>query len=600
MKISKSLIFIFLFMSTITILISYQLLKQKINLLKQEKYLSVSKEIQTQTKMLIDEKTNATLAIAISLSYGNTIQDALKNNQIELVKLDELSLALKKNSDFKNVWFQVIRSDGKSFYRSWIDKRGDSVLKARKDIALILKNPRIISTISVGKFDMTFQSIVPIYQEDKLFGIIEVITHFNSIAKKLVKKGIEPIIMVDKKYKSQLKYPFTKLFIDDYYVANLNAKPQYMDFIKQKKIKHFLNHAKNYHKSEESGNLITLYELHDIYGKTMSHIILFKPLKDIDMSDIGLMKEKMIFYILALIILLASIFYYLANKKFISEISSKNLEMQKLNRDLSESIKQQKKIQEQKDQQQEVLFQQSKMAAMGEMIGNIAHQWRQPIAIISMWANNIIADIDMEEIEDKNLRKYATKINEQTNHLSQTIDDFRNFFAPNKKQNLFILKNSIDKTMDLLSASFKTHNIEVIKDIQNIKIVALENELTQAILNIIKNAKDILITLDKDTKKLIFIKVYKQDNSAIIEILDNGGGVPTEIIDKIFDPYFTTKHKSQGTGIGLYMTESIITKHLHGKISVRNIEYNYEDVKYKGAKFTIQLSMIQKGNIHDA
>ncbi|MEA2099924.1 MAG: hybrid sensor histidine kinase/response regulator [Campylobacterota bacterium] len=240
------------------------------------------------------------------------------------------------------------------------------------------------------------------------------------------------------------------------------------------------------------------------------------------------------------------------------------------------------------------LHQSEKLAAMGEMIGNIAHQWRQPIAIISMWANNIIADIDMDDVENESLRKYVEKINEQTRHLSQTIDDFRNFFTPNKEKNKFTLKESIDKTMNLLSAAFKTHNIELIEDIKDIEIVALENELTQAILNILKNAKDILITLPKKEKRLLFINIYKKNDNAVIEVVDNGGGVPEDIIDKVFEPYFTTKHKSQGTGIGLYMSQSIITRDFLGTISIENVEYIYEKQEYKGAKFVITLPIEEK------
>ncbi len=252
------------------------------------------------------------------------------------------------------------------------------------------------------------------------------------------------------------------------------------------------------------------------------------------------------------------------------------------------------KIKEEVDKNQEkdrLLFQQSKMASMGEMIGNIAHQWRQPISIISMWSNNIIMDIDMEEVENESLRKYATNINEQTKHLSQTIDDFRDFFSPNKSKDKFSLKNSIDKTMSLLNASFKTHEIDVIIEIDDIEITSLENELMQAILNIIKNAKDILVTLPKEYKKIIFITIYRETPNVIIEIKDNAGGVPEDIIEKVFEPYFTTKHKSQGTGIGLYMTESIITKHLEGSLFVKNVEYKYEEKDYKGAAFTIKLPL---------
>ncbi|QOY52267.1 sensor histidine kinase [Candidatus Sulfurimonas baltica] len=268
------------------------------------------------------------------------------------------------------------------------------------------------------------------------------------------------------------------------------------------------------------------------------------------------------------------------------ELEKATLELSKFSKELEKRVTDEVAENMQKDR---LVYQQSKMASMGEMIGNIAHQWRQPIAIISMWANNIIADIDMGNIENEQLRKYANSINAQTQHLSQTIDDFRNFFAPNKEKKTFTLKNSIDKTMSLLTASFKTHSIELIENIEEIEITALENELTQGILNIIKNAKDILVTLPRESRKLIFVNVYKQGNRAIIEIKDSGGGIPENIIDKVFEPYFTTKHKSQGTGIGLYMTESIITKHLHGEISVENSEYDYEGKHYKGAVFAISL-----------
>ena len=274
------------------------------------------------------------------------------------------------------------------------------------------------------------------------------------------------------------------------------------------------------------------------------------------------------------------------NQRLEEKVESKTYELQKLNENLELRVKDEVTQNLKKEQ---MLYQQSKMASMGEMIGNIAHQWRQPIAVISMWANNIIADIDMEEVDTKSLKIYANNINEQTNHLSQTIDDFRNFFSPNKEESTFTLKSSIDKTMSLLSASFKANSIEVIEEIEDIEITALENELTQAILNIIKNAKDILVTLPSDAKRLLFINIYSNNKKLYIEIIDNGGGVPADIIDKVFEPYFTTKHKSQGTGIGLYMTESIVTKHLDGTVYVQNVEYEYEGVNYKGAKFTIEL-----------
>ena len=276
------------------------------------------------------------------------------------------------------------------------------------------------------------------------------------------------------------------------------------------------------------------------------------------------------------------------NKSLENKVLEKTEELVQFNLTLKDKIKDEVLKNRLKDN---ILFQQSKMASMGEMIGNIAHQWRQPISIIAMWANNIIADIDMDEIDKKDLRLYANNITSQTKQLSQTIEDFRNFFVPNKEKTKFTIQDSINKTMSLLVASFKTHNIEVIENIEDIKVELLENELTQAILNIVKNSKDIIVTLPEDTKRLIFITVYKDNENLIIEIKDNGGGVPIEIQDKIFEPYFTTKHKSQGTGIGLYMTNTIITKHLGGKLILENEKYEYQGESYIGAKFKAVLPL---------
>ena len=255
-------------------------------------------------------------------------------------------------------------------------------------------------------------------------------------------------------------------------------------------------------------------------------------------------------------------------------------------------ITQIKEHEQQMKDNERLLFQQSKMAAMGEMIGNIAHQWRQPLSAISISSANMRASVELEEeITNDDIINFSKNIEHQCQYLSRTIDDFKNFFAPNRKKSEFSIQHSIDKTMGLVAASLKTHEIEVIEDIEDIKIKALENELTQAILNIIKNAKDILLMLE-DKKRLIFIKAYKKDKIAFLDIIDSGGGVPKEIINKVFEPYFTTKDKNRGTGIGLYMTQSIVTRHLNGKIYVENVEYEHEGEQYKGAKFTIEIPLV--------
>ncbi|MCK5111304.1 MAG: PAS domain-containing protein [Arcobacteraceae bacterium] len=245
--------------------------------------------------------------------------------------------------------------------------------------------------------------------------------------------------------------------------------------------------------------------------------------------------------------------------------------------------------QEELQRKEKMLAQQSKMASMGEMLENIAHQWRQPLSIISTASSGIVMQKEFgtiskeQEIEDLNVITASVK------HLSKTIDDFRDFFKPDKEKKLFSLKEIYKKTLSLLESKFKNREIKVIENIEDIQLYGLDSELIQAIMNILNNARDILETKDKNQKRLIFVDIYKQGDNAILKIKDNGGGIPKDIKDKIFEPYFTTKHKSQGTGIGLYMSEEMIAKHMYGKISVENETFIYEDKSYNGACFTISL-----------
>ena len=153
-----------------------------------------------------------------------------------------------------------------------------------------------------------------------------------------------------------------------------------------------------------------------------------------------------------------------------------------------------------------------------------------------------------------------------------------------------VLSNVFATTFDLLSAQFNSQNIEIIKNIEDVEINSYENELIQALINILNNARDELKNKDL-AHKLIFISASKNDNEVIIKIKDNAGGIAKENLNKIFEPYFTTKHKSQGTGIGLYMTEEIIVRHLKGSIEIRNDEFTYENSSYTGAEFTIKIPL---------
>jgi len=240
-----------------------------------------------------------------------------------------------------------------------------------------------------------------------------------------------------------------------------------------------------------------------------------------------------------------------------------------------------------------MLSQQSKMAAMGEMIQNIAHQWRQPLAAITTISTGIKFKQEYDILEKKEIEDAMDNINITSQYLSQTIEDFREFFNPEKKIAYFDLKQMIDKTLNLLKTQLKHKDIEVITNIDEVNIEGYKNELIQVIINIINNSKD-EFERNNQEKRLIFIDVKDHENIVKISIKDNAGGIKKEILSKVFDSYFTTKNEKEGTGIGLYMSREIIQKHMHGKIEVSNDKYSYENVTYKGALFEIELNHSMK------
>ena len=284
-----------------------------------------------------------------------------------------------------------------------------------------------------------------------------------------------------------------------------------------------------------------------------------------------------IVFILTIVLLIVSM--------YISKILEKKFE--KYKNEIDAHIKENTK-------QHHILFQQSKMAAMGEMLGNIAHQWRQPLSVITTAATGMKVQKEFGTLDDEAIIRSVDTITDSALYLSKTIDDFRNFFKRDKTETDFSTNEVIEKVIKLTKSQFKIHEINIIKNIEEFNLFGLENEFVQALINILNNAKDVLI--DKQTPRLIFITVSKVENKAVFKIADNGGGIDERIIDKVCEPYFTTKHQSQGTGIGLYMTEEIIVKHMHGKFTISNIETIYENVTYKGAQITIELDLIDKGD----
>lgn len=230
-------------------------------------------------------------------------------------------------------------------------------------------------------------------------------------------------------------------------------------------------------------------------------------------------------------------------------------------------------VEEELVKKDKLLIIQSRHAAMGEMISMIAHQWRQPLSVISATVMNIQAKIGLEQLkleeDDKNyLLDHMNNIHRYIQNLSTTIDDFRNFYKPNKKSETIKLEEICLKSLSIIKTSLTNHNIGIIEDYCcEDKLDVYTNEMIQVVLNILKNAEDNF--LEKDIKKP-WIKI--STNNKVLSICDNGGGIPEDIIDKIFDPYFSTKNDKNGTGLGLYMSKTIIEEHHKAKLKVENTE----------------------------
>ncbi len=297
----------------------------------------------------------------------------------------------------------------------------------------------------------------------------------------------------------------------------------------------------------------------------------------------GLHEEKSIGYGLiwkiSLTFLIAIFIFfiiYLKQKKLQKKIKN-------LNKTLEDKIK---NAIEKNERQQLIMMQQSRLAQMGEVISMIAHQWKQPLNSLSLLNSTIISKYKNSRLSLDIVNKFEKQTKKIILQMSNTIDDFRNFFKPEKEKIIFSLENAIADSIDLISPILKNKKIILeLKLNYNINILGYPNELGQAIINIINNSKDAL--MDSQVKdKMIFIETKKIKNYVTITIRDNAGGMPEDILSKIFNPYFSTKTKKHGTGLGLYMTKIIIEDHFKGRLNICNFQ--------NGTKVQITLGVVNE------
>ena len=681
-------IFSFLILAILILFGTYYYTLNKQKTLLDSIYDSANTSILKLTENSLSNKTNTTLSIALALVKDYNLHKLMSNQEYDKFDYKDISEQMKNNTKFKNIWIQIIDKEGNSIYRSWTDKKGDNLL-FRKDLKKFIDDKKISTSISVGLYSMTIKARAPIIDEENNFlGALEIISHFNSIAYDLRENKIDTVVITDKKYKEMLKLPFTKMFIDDYYVVNENVNKELVTYLEKNKLEKYLK-IDNY--IIENDYLISKYDLYNDKNERLGYILNFMKLDDIDIRIVKSFKVQIIMIsAIALIVIFFSFLIYLytsylrqlkiqENKKesilnsqqniivitggneiidanqrlydFFSDtkdlISFKNkyrcicsafIDMQddtyiiekyyngknwaeyvlanpdknfrvalknmqenirhfsiKCSRvkgeefiiatftDITQEIEQ---IEANKEKDR-ILFQQSKIAAIADTLKNIAHQWRQPLSVISTITSGMKLQKELNILDDNEFNLSCDGIINNTNKLSMTIENFTNFFNSDDKTTRFSLIEALENTKKFMDSILEKNSIQcqLIYD-NDIILNCNKNDFSQAILNILDNSIHALINIQNVEDRVILIE-FKNN---ILQIKDSGKGIDENIISKILEPYFTTKHQAFGVGLGLYIVNELFVKNLGYKIDIQNVTFDYKNKNYSGLNFIIDFN----------
>ena len=490
------------------------------------------------------------------------VKEAFNNkNREKLYKLIQkpYNRIVAHNNHVKIITFRLI--DGSTFLRVHKPQMfGDKLNKKRKIILDTISTQKRQYGFEVGKLKMTYRVVTPIFYNNKLIGVVEIGIEPESITKNIDKLfDIQTALLIKKEHKDISIDKSKMKRIDNFLIARGD--------------KLFLNNLNQIDLSKET-NQVTYKEMSYMINTTLNlndnkNNIAAKILVAFSMKEYTEKLNQLIKLNIPITVILLVILFII------------------LNVGLNNYLKKIEKLHEDILEKDTIMAQHSKMAAMGEMIESIAHQWRQPLSIITTSVSGIKIKKHLGVLDDDSFDHFYNTIINNAQHLSSTIDDFKNFFKKDKIKTEFNLKDTFHYSFNLLSSKFRTVKIELIENIDDVKMYGFANELTQVIMNILNNARDELET--KEYKRIIFIDIYTKNNNAIIEIKDNAGGIPTEVLPKVFDAHFTTKEETNGTGIGLYMSKKIIINSFNGDITAQNTTYKYDEETYSGALFTVIL-----------
>lgn len=469
--------------------------------------------------------------------------------------------------------------DNTSFLRMYEPKKyADELEKYRYSIVKANQTLKPVEGFEIGKHMAAFRFVYPLTDEN-LFHIGSVET---SILSQALEHSIELSYNVDMHFllnKNLAQKKLTPEILKQYKQSEENSEYIFLEFTKNEPV-HYVNLSfyTNSEKKLIQEKMQNAEEFMIMKTKNSNYYtVFFKPITNVEgqknsayaiiysKSTALELLEYNFYKMLIIIILLNLILGYFLKKRYDDILKTRKKEI--------------------------MISQQSKLISMGEMIGNIAHQWRQPLSTISTAASGNKLQKELGVLTDEFFYQSMDAIVEQTRYLSDTIEDFRNFFQESKSKKVVNIKEIIEQSLKIFGSSLNQHNIQVQVDLEDVKLTTYGNEIKQVIINFLKNAKD---AIGQNGVILITTKYFEESNSLEIEVTDSGGGIPAHIRNRIFEPYFTTKHQSVGTGIGLYMSHEIVKSSLKGEIEVENKSFDYNFKSYYGAAFKIRLFNIKE------
>ncbi len=479
-------------------------------------------------------------------------------------------------------------------------KFADDLSKVRYSFTYVNKHKKPIKGFEQGKISHAFRNIFPIFYRGEYLGSVDISFSSDSLQDRMTSMHQKETHFIVNKdlfetniWKAQKKVNYIQSIEHEdflFAVTQASSTQKYHDNLRfltpeiKKSIKENVSQQiafSLYQRVKGSLKIITFSPIKDIKDeKAVAYLVSYTDspylksiLRDYVMINIGIIISMII-----MVILICKIIKH----RFLlqSEVNEKTKRLEELNEDLQAEIQKQLHQIRQKDG---LLIEQAKHASMGEMIGNIAHQWRQPLNALGLLLQKIPLMYERNKLDKETLDHTVQKGMDLINKMSTTIDDFRYFLQENKDSDTFRLIDTVENCHALLSTILEHESItlQVAVD-SDIHLKGHSNELSQVLLNILNNAKDALIEMSVPNP-LITVSAYHDNHQVIIEITDNAGGIPENIINKIFEPYFTTKEEGKGTGIGLFMSKRIIEERMQGRLNIVNVK--------DGAKFSIILAM---------